>query len=333
MNILLESRVFYPSIGGLEVVSMQLAEKWTEMGYQVTVVSQTPLGTSEPLASLDVVRNPSLSEWRTLLQMSDLFVQSGISLKSLPLALMARKPVVFIHHNMLPVSADFTGLRMCLKRWAARLGKNIAVSRAVAKDLTKKVTTVIHNPFSPSFSIIENGSHRSENTILFVGRLVSVKGVDIALKALAELPNSYHLIICGDGSERSSLENLASSLGVSNRVEFKGWVEQKDLKNISKEAMIQVVPSRYEPFGIVALEGIASGCIVVAANTGGLPEAVGRCGILVSSENPKALANGVLQAIQKKDDFLRHRAEHLQKFDIDIIAKHYIEVFNKVVNE
>lgn len=330
MKVLLESRVFYPSIGGLEKVSQQLAEKWTKMGHDVRILSQTPLGNADPLTGLNVIRRPSLAEWRAYLQWADLFVQSGISLKSLPLALAVRKPVVFIHHNMLPITADSIGARMILKRWAARLGHNIAVSRAVAADLPNKKTSVIYNLFSPSF--IDNGASRDQHTLLFVGRLVSVKGADVAFKALSILPGKYKLILCGDGPDREFLEKLAGELQLSDRVEFKGWVTPQELNKIAQRAVLQIIPSRYEPFGIVALEAIASGCSVVASKTGGLPEAVGPCGILVEPDNPGALADGIIEAIGKRDELISFRQEHLKYFKIDRIAEQYINVFKQVVS-
>ena len=330
MNILLESRVFHPSIGGMETVARQLADVWRDRGHTVHVVTQTTLDDEEPLDTLPVTRQPSPGRWWTLLQSADLFVQSGISLKSLPLAVAAGVPIVFIHHNMLPLTLDSVGVRMLLKRAATRLGENIAVSRAVAKDLPTRNTTVIHNPFVPSFVGTQEPSN--ETNLLFVGRLVSVKGVDVALKALSELDPTYTLTICGDGDERGALEALAGRLGIADRVTFRGWVSHDELSDIARQSSIQLVPSRYEAFGIVALEAIATGCPVVASDTGGLPEAVGRCGVLVAPDDPEALAGGIERARAQRDQLLQHREAHLDQFDIDTIADQYLNVFRRAVH-
>ena len=330
MNILLESRVFHPSIGGMETVARQLAEAWTERGHTVQVVTQTPLEDEDPIDTLPVIRQPSPGRWWSLLRSADLFVQSGISLKSLPLAVAAGVPIVFIHHNMLPLTFDSVGARILLKRAATRLGENIAVSSAVAKDLPTRNTTVIHNPFVPSFVGAQEPSN--ETDLLFVGRLVSVKGVDVALRALSELDPAYTLTICGDGDERGVLEAFADRLGIADRVTFRGWVPHDELSDIARQSGIQLVPSRYEPFGIVALEAIAAGCPVVASNTGGLPEAVGRCGLLVPPEDPEALARGIEQARAQRNQLLQHREAHLDQFDIDTIADQYLNVFRRVVH-
>jgi len=322
--------VFYPSIGGMETVARQLAEAWRDRGHAVHVVTQTPLGDSDPLSGVTVTRRPSIGQWWTLLRDADLFVQSGISLKSLPLGLASGTPVVFIHHNMLPVTPDTVGARMLLKRVAARLGRNVAVSTAVARDLPDHKTTVVHNPFVPSFEGTRPPEH--ETALLFVGRLVSVKGVDVALRALSELDPAYTLTICGDGDEREALEALAQRLGVDDRVTFEGWVDHDDIAEYARRASIQLVPSRYEPFGIVALEAIAAGCPVVASDTGGLPEAVGTCGVLVPPDDPEALARGIERAVERRDDVLQHREAHLEKFEIDTIAGQYLNVFRRVLH-
>lgn len=329
MHILLESRPFYPSVGGMETVARQLTEAWHDQGHTVKVVTQTPLGDAEPLDTLNVIRQPLLATWWQLLQDADIFVQSGISLKSLPLGLLSGTPVVFIHHNMLPIGSGTVGIRNQLKRWAAHLSPNIAVSSAVAEDLPSSRTTVIHNPFEPYFTSTE--SPADPHHLLFVGRLVSVKGADVALHALSHLDASYTLTICGDGPERSELERLATTLGFGDRVTFEGWVDHDELRAHAQRANIQLVPSRYEPFGIVALEAIAAGCAVVASDTGGLSEAVGPCGILVPPYDPAALAQGIEKAVSTREELLASRDEHLARFDIDVIAEQYMEVFRRVV--
>jgi glycosyltransferase involved in cell wall biosynthesis len=314
----------------METVARQLAEAWQDRGHTVHVVTQTPLGDAEPLDEVPVTRRPALGQWWTLLRDAELFVQSGISLKSLPLGLASGTPIVFVHHNMLPLTPDTVGARMLLKRGAAHLGQNVAVSTAVARNLPDRKTTVIHNPFVPSFEGTQ--PPESETALLFVGRLVSVKGVDVALRALSELDPAYTLTICGDGDEREVLQTLAQRLGIDDRVSFEGWVDHNEIADYARRASLQLVPSRYEPFGIVALEAIAAGCPVVASDTGGLPEAVGKCGVLVPPDDPEALAHGIERAVEQREELLRHREAHLEQFDIDTIADQYLNVFRRVLH-
>lgn len=330
MNILLATRVFYPSVGGMETVALQLAKKWEEKGHIVQVVTETPLEDHDSSSELNVFRNPSLTDWKELLDGADIFVQSGISLKSLPFGLLVLKPIVIIHHNMLPVSWSSIGIRMLLKRWATHLVFNVAVSSAVARDIPSSKKIVIYNPFEPHFDI--EFTAKNKYNLLFVGRLVSVKGCDVALRALSKLNGMYKLTVCGDGPELEELMKLTSKLNITDRVEFKGWVNHDELAYIAKEASIQLIPSRYEPFGIVALEAIAANCAVVASNTGGLPEAVGSCGILVPKDDPHALADGIMKATGDKEHLLSKRTEHLINFNVEKIAQKYLDAFKDLVN-
>ena len=90
-----------------------------------------------------------------------------------------------------------------------------------------------------------------------------------------------------------------------------------------------VVPSRYEPFGIVALEGIACGCVVVASDADGLPDAVGNCGLIFRSEDITDLVRALRQALL--DDALKmrlrvQRQQHLARFARAVVAHRYLEV-------
>lgn len=116
-----------------------------------------------------------------------------------------------------------------------------------------------------------------EKVVLFVGRLVYEKGAHVLLEAfpgiLRAAPQTK-LIIVGKGGERSSLEERTRQLGISDRVYFTGYLDDQALLALYKCADVAVFPSLYEPFGIVALEAMASDTPVVLSDTGGLSEIV-----------------------------------------------------------
>jgi glycogen(starch) synthase len=116
-------------------------------------------------------------------------------------------------------------------------------------------------------------------------------------------------------------------------VTFEGWTEPDELAARYRTAELLLVPSRYEPFGIVALEAIASGCPVVAARTGGLPEAVGDCGVLVSRDDPDALADAVERALRSdvRDELRAAMPAHVARHRIDRIATDYLHTLQQVV--
>jgi glycosyltransferase involved in cell wall biosynthesis len=162
-----------------------------------------------------------------------------------------------------------------------------------------------------------------------------VKGAADAIEALRQLRDrgvSTTLTICGDGPERPALEQEVQNAGLQKDVSFKGWVDSATLAEQYRTAELLLVPSRYEPFGIVALEAIASGCPVVATRTGGLPEAVSNCGLLVPPGDPTALADAVEQALQPEVSKKLRAAmpAHTARHRIDRIATDYLHVLRHV---
>ncbi len=113
--------------------------------------------------------------------------------------------------------------------------------------------------------------------IVFAGRLEYEKGVQTVLEALpmidADVPG-VRFVVAGAGSHRAELERRALELGVADQIRFEGFVDEARLRELYGTADLVIVPSLYEPFGLVALETMACGSPVIAADTGGLREIV-----------------------------------------------------------
>jgi len=141
--------------------------------------------------------------------------------------------------------------------------------------------------------------------ILFVGRFVREKGIDILLKAIKILKNKYSknlkIAIVGDGELKENLNNLTVELGVNKEVKFFGV--RKDIRELMVSSKIIVLPSRSEGFGIVIIEAMSNMLPVIATNVGGIPELIenGKEGILVPPENPKALARAINNLLENKE--------------------------------
>jgi glycosyltransferase involved in cell wall biosynthesis len=333
MKILLESRAFHPSVGGLEMMSRGLASAWQGAGHAIRIVTITPLDGHSELENLSVLRSPSPNAMRRHVQWADVFVQSGVSLRSLHWPLLTATPLVIIHHNLLAGGQD-TDVRAWLKRRATHLGINVAVSSPVASTVPGPVLR-IPNAFNPMFDQ-PNVGDVDRDGLLFVGRLVSTKGVDVALQALKRLRNrgtDVWLTICGDGPERNALEREAARNDIAERVRFEGWTDPHELVHRYRSAELLLLPSTYESFGITALEAIASGCPVVASNTGGLPEAVGECGLLAPPDDPVALAEAIERALRKdvRRDLRSAMSAHVDRHRIDRIATDYLHLLRQVV--
>jgi glycosyltransferase involved in cell wall biosynthesis len=167
---------------------------------------------------------------------------------------------------------------------------------------------------------------------------VSDKGVDLLLRALDLLKQdglSPDLTIVGTGPEENDLRRLAATLGLDKQVSFVGQKPGAAIAEILNRHLILAVPSRWaEPFGVVALEGIACGCIVVGSEGGGLKEAIGPCGLTFENRNVEALAAELKRVMSepKLQSTLRERAdEHLVKFQSDAVAAAYLRIMEKMI--
>ncbi|MCA9900237.1 MAG: glycosyltransferase family 4 protein [Ardenticatenaceae bacterium] len=132
----------------------------------------------------------------------------------------------------------------------------------------------------------------------YLGRLEPHKGIDDLLHAAALLlptQPDLHVNIAGNGPERPFLEALAQTLGITSHVHFLGRVP--DAANFLRQLDIFVLPSRFEAFGLVAVEAMAVGTAVIVSNAGGLPEVVahGETGLVVPVDDRPALAQAIAQ--------------------------------------
>jgi glycosyltransferase involved in cell wall biosynthesis len=235
---------------------------------------------------------------------------------------------VLSHNGWYERSEGVIGWQDKLKLFLTRFASvNISVSRVVADHLPVQ-SIVIHNCYDAAVFFKETGTARNKN-VLFVGRLVSDKGAALLLDACIQLWNEgmkFSLTITGDGPEKNMLETKA---GTHYPVHFTGAGKNGELRKIYNQNLILVVPSAWkEPFGIVALEGLACGCKVLCSDEGGLPEAVNGFGSTFKRNSITALKEALKKILVaedlNKDD--RELDSFLQKHTPANVARQYIEV-------
>ncbi|MEM2309706.1 MAG: glycosyltransferase family 4 protein [Candidatus Bathyarchaeia archaeon] len=186
------------------------------------------------------------------------------------------------------------------------------------------------------------GIDPSERIVLFVGRLVPQKGVEYLIMAAPKIVERHpdaRIVIVGDGWSKDYLLSLAASTGCQHKITFLGFISDQDLIEIMLSSDVLVVPSIYEPFGIVALEGMAAGIPIVASNTGGLAEIIehDRTGFLAYKENPDSIAWGVNRILSDPGyaSWLVQNAKRKirEVYSWDAVARRTIETYERALRE
>ena len=190
-------------------------------------------------------------------------------------------------------------LRDYLKTLTLPARNTYSVSKYI-QQVTIQGGGIMPNPYDDDVFRTPGAGARPRE-LLFVGRLDPIKGLDVLLRAVALLHRqgeTHSLTVVGDGPEMQSSRDLAHKLQIDAVVQFCGALRGEELAHTMRQHRIMIVPSRPRPseaFGIVALEGLASGCQVIASDQGGLPEAVGDLGVLVEPERPEQIARAITE--------------------------------------
>jgi glycogen(starch) synthase len=232
-----------------------------------------------------------------------------------------------------------------VERWMARRADAVIVCSYYMRghvadifDIDERRIVVIPNGIDPSElrptddlqGLRREFAEPQQKLVLFVGRLVYEKGFQLALEALPsviEKVENVRFLVAGSGTHEAELRAQAERLGLAEHGSFLGWIGDDVLHSLYRIADLCVVPSIYEPFGLVALEAMASGCPCIVADTGGLREVVPvgeRVGLRFNGGDAEHL--GVMIERLLVDEALRERlvteaSEHVLRFDWDDIAQ------------
>ncbi len=331
MHILLASHHFMPSVGGIETVSKLLVREFLKAGHEVRVVTFTPGQAEANYPILRLSKNDrgksELSNW---MRWCDIFFQNQIGLRTLAPGIFARKPLVVATHTWL--KEDVTSR---IKRGFLRFSHRVYASRALELQVGLS-GQVIYNPYEKSVFCLSQQETR-ERDLIFVGRLVSDKGLDILLRSLRQIVDkgiSTRLTIVGKGIE--AFYELSRNLGLKELVIFRGELCGESLAQELRRHRILVVPSLWnEPFGLVAVEAIACGCVVVGSGGGGLSEAIGPCGKTFPNGDVDKLTETLLSLLahpEHLDAFRAAAPAHLAQFSPEISATRYLDLFDSCVS-
>jgi glycosyltransferase involved in cell wall biosynthesis len=187
-------------------------------------------------------------------------------------------------------------LGFILEELTKRLTKhNIAVSEKTKNDLGLRDVEVIHNGVDIT-GIAKTEPQRVEHDLIYVGRLIDGKNVDLLIKSLALAESKPRLIIIGDGPEGDNLQMLAERLNLHGNIEFRGFLDNTEVYSHMKSSKVFVFPSTFEGFGMVVAEAMACGLPVVVVRhkwNAAVELVVDKSTGLIVDESEKALAEAV----------------------------------------
>ena len=232
-----------------------------------------------------------------------------------------------------------------VERWMANRAERVITCSAYMREhvadiygLEEERIAVVPNGIDPS-ELVPVGdldtlrtrfAEPDEKLVLLVGRLVYEKGFQLALEALPgliERLGDVRFVVAGSGTAEADLRRQATELGLDPYGTFLGWIGDDVLHSLYRIADLTVVPSLYEPFGLVALEAMASGCPCIVADTGGLREIVpedDRVGLRFNGGDPEHLATMVERLLTDaplRDRLVAEASEHVLSFDWADVAK------------
>lgn len=368
MKILYWTGLFWPHIGGVEVLSLQLISAMQERGYEFIVLtskSNSDLSDKEDYKGISIYRFPfhkgvadhNLKEIEEIklrvIELKKKFKPDLVHINSIDASIFFHQitdnvadniPTLFTVHSLPPFVVDNNTL----------LRKMIASSKWITTASDAMLTTVrkLIPEIVSSSSLIYYGLSMPEieptpipfdpPRLLSIGRIVKEKGFDIALDAFAKIITLFpmiRLVIAGDGQAKSDLENKAEKLGISSFTKFIGWVSPENVPDLINSSTIVIIPSKWqEPFGLVALQAAQMARPVIAANVGGLPEIVDhqKTGLLFDNENSNNLSEHIIFLLKNPEMAIQMgqtaRKKVMVVFRFERFVNEYDELYKKLIS-
>lgn len=352
MRILHVGKYYSPVHGGMERVLKELCEGLAHQGHDVCAVAASADGASgrARINAVDVIR---LRTYGRLL--------SQPLITGLKSAIASFQPEIIHFHlpnplalsqgwprdiaTCLTLHADAGGLKRPLDRWwtkrFASQADAVVFSSAIMAEKWRSVIASGRShviPFGFRFDYLQRAEEaRDSKLILFVGRLVGYKGIDVLLRAMSRV--NAKLAIVGDGPQRRSLERLALRHGIAERVQFVGAVTDQSLSRWYERAWIYVQPSinECEAFGISMLEAMQMARPVVSTDLSTGVQAVnrhGQTGLVVPPRDPIALAAALNTLLRDQELALRlgmNAQKFQQKFSVHAMIDRHLALYESLV--
>ncbi|MEM0372800.1 MAG: glycosyltransferase [archaeon] len=368
MKILVVSKYFLPFFGGIESVVYYNAKYLAKKGHDVVVIAsehKKGLPKTETIDGIGVVRVPTLFKFSAAPINPAVFFEvmkrdfdicnihepnPFNNFLACAACFLKKKPFVVTYHS------DIIGRGGILKPffWLYKnFTQRIIFARAKMIMPTSpqyvRISDTLPSVDRKKITVIPNGvdlakfrhlkKKRRKNEVLFIGRLIYYKGLDVLIKAMKEVVERVpdaKLKIAGTGELEAELKALAKQLKLEKNIKFLGRVSDKELERLLNESAVFVLPSvhRSEAFGIVILEAMSAGCPVITTDISGTVYAAGDAGIIVKNKNVGDLADAIIRVL--KDEKLQKRMSKLglkqaKRFQWKNIAEMTEQVYKKVL--
>lgn len=325
MRILIVSNTFLPNVGGLENIMAGLANGFYEAGHKVTVITNTCGETESP--TYKIRRNLTFFEIVNEYSAADRVLEANISLKTAILGILFRRKWFVVHHVHYQHGK---GLFPLIKNFLTFFSKNIAVSNFINGTIWGN-GVVIPNFYWSGFRILKEIPRNKD--LVFVGRLVSDKGVVKIIDALRILKSRNfepNFTIIGTGPQKEELISLINRYDLVN-VKILGAIAGEELVKELNRHKIMVVPSNWdEPFGLVALEGLACGNHIICSGKGGLKEACGNFALIPEIDDSKSYAEIIESMLGEYSNPYSSKVEaHLNGHSAENVVNRYLQQLSK----
>ncbi len=375
-NVLIVSTRFYPDVGGLERVVHVLAVYLKKMDYNVRVYCTGNLTEQVSIDSVDVFRRKKLftfsgndfspnilSDLWKLLSWADIVIANEpnpISTSFLSLLnAFFKKPLLVIYHSDIVRSGIFSFLKLLyMKTFQALLfhqarrifttSKRYQTISDALKPFMQKLDVYtppidqdkLKRPCEREIKdfLVAKG-WQGKKIILFVGRLIYYKGLDILIDAYSVVCRKEKdsiLVLVGTGSLEQQLRDMVRSTGLSDRVFFEGFVEDSLLPFYYSCAYCFVLPSKYrsEAYGLVLVEAMSYGLPCITTDISGTSEVVGSAGLVVPAGESKPLSDAILTLLsdkQLREKLSEQSFSRSKLFYADRVVTEFANKFNTIL--
>jgi glycogen(starch) synthase len=372
LNILYWTERFWPHIGGVEVLSLELVPELSKLNYDVNVVTSH---SAAKLPNADSINGIQITRFDFLTSLSN---------KDLATILSARKRLSDFKRKTQPdlIHIHFSG-PSALFHWQTEQAfhaptlvtihslppsfvndgiseNSLLISTLRKADWVNTVSAAKLNDIrkvlpelAEKSSLIYNGRSMPDTvpselpiespTLLCLGRLVRWKGFDIAIDAFSQVANQYPsmtLKIAGDGPELDRLKQQVETLGLQHRVLFTGWIEPEKIPDLLNQVTAVLLPSREEEtLPVVALQAAQMARPIIASNLAGFPEVIENnlTGLLFEAGSASALATAIRKTIDSPVEArlmgINAREQAAKRFGLDHWVNQYDKLYKRLIHE